>query len=115
MSDGRNRRLLDRCAIDARIEVVDQMSGEKIGDLVNIHVEGLMLASDVNIDADSVYQVEVRPTGNAEEIGSFELGIESLWVRSMAKEEGCWVGCRIISGSQEAVGKIQKIINLFDG
>jgi len=113
MTDGSNRRLIERCAVEARIEVFDQSTGKKLGDLVNVHAEGLMLAGDHTVSENNVYQVSVRPTGAAESIGDFELGVDCLWLREMSNEEGNWAGFRIISGSVEAIEKIHKIINLF--
>lgn len=114
MSDEQNRRQFERHAVEHRIEVINQFSGGKLGDLVNIHAEGLMLASESVVAVDNVYQVVVKPSGMAEAIGEFGLGLDCLWVRDMSQDEGCWAGFRIVSGSSDAQEKIEQIVGLFD-
>lgn len=113
MLEDRNRRRLTRYVVDAKVDVLNQITGEALGTLVDIHAEGLMLMGTDAVDIDHIYQVVLKPAGEAEIIGEFELGIDCLWLRKMEQGEHSWAGCKIIDASDDALEKVQKLIDLF--
>ena len=113
MTDEQNRRQLERRAVGVKVDIEDRLTGSKLGGLVNIHQEGLMLASSVELGVDNVYQLLLTPVEGSDSITPFELGVGCLWVREMSHEEGWWVGCKIISATEDASEKIDQITGLF--
>ena len=114
MTDDQNRRQLERHAVDVRVEIENRLTGDKLGGLVNIHSEGLLIAADNPLGVDNIYQLVLNPCDTTQGIGQFELGVDCLWVREMSDEEGWWVGCKIISATPDAIEKIDRIVSLFE-
>ena len=106
-------RRLTRYVVDAHVEIVNTLTDEPFGSLVDIHHEGLMLMADNGVGPNTIYQVTLNPRGDAEVIGGIELGIDCLWVRDMAQEGRIWAGCRIIDMSDRASEQIQQLIDMF--
>ncbi len=46
-------------------------------------------------------------------LGGAELGIDCLWTSSLEQGESCWADCRIIDASEDALAKIERLINEF--
>lgn len=111
MSTKKQRRRLTRYMVDAQIDVLNQMTGEVIGSVVDIHKEGLMLVGLVEVDC--IYMVRLVPLEQAHNVGDIELGIDCLWSSSLEQGESCWAGCRIIDASPEAAVKIERLLSDF--
>lgn len=111
MSTKKQQRRLTRYMVDAQIDVLNQMTGEVIGSVMDIHTEGLMLVGLVEVDC--IYMVRLVPQEQAHRVGDIELGIDCLWSSSLEQGESCWAGCRIIDASPEAVAKIERLLSDF--
>lgn len=111
MSTRKNQRKLTRYIVDAQIDVLNQVTGETIGSVVDLHTEGLMLVGIVEVDC--IYMVRLVPREQAQKIGDIELGIDCLWTSTLEQGESCWAGCRIIDASPEATAKIEALISEF--
>jgi hypothetical protein len=107
----KHQRRLTRYYVDVQIDVLNQMTGEVIGSIVDIHTEGLMLVGMVEVDC--VYMIRLVPQEQAQKVGDIELGIDCLWTSSLEQGESCWAGCRIIDASEDALAKVERLINEF--
>jgi hypothetical protein len=111
MSTRKNQRKLTRYTIDAQIDVMNQMTGETIGSVVDLHTEGLMLVGLVEVDC--IYMIRLVPQEQAQKVGDIELGIDCLWTSSLEQGGSSWAGCRIIDASPDSVAKIESLIAEF--
>lgn len=60
-SDVRNKRQLARNNFIHNFTVIDQLTGEEIGDLADITIKGVMLICDRNMEIDRDYMLEFAP------------------------------------------------------
>ena len=87
------------------LRVLDTLSGEDMGMLVNVSKEGMMLLGDKAVVNDGVYQVTIPLKLIPEEDLSLSIGIECLWSNSADIEGKSWSGFRIIdiSASEQSL------------
>ena len=79
-----------------RAELIDQMKGEKLGDIVNLSSGGLMLITSLAVEPESLYQVSCRATSPAGDCHEFTAGVVVLWRSDASEKETFWTGLQII-------------------
>lgn len=77
-------------------ELIDQVAGNKLGDVVNISSGGLMLITTHPIETESLYQVECITTGPDGQSGQFTAGVVVLWRTEASQHQTYWAGLQII-------------------
>ena len=89
-----------RYSINRPLLVVNTLSAQKLGTLVNLSEEGLMLLGEEALGDGNVYQVSIAvSTGDSPE-DVINIGIECLWVSAADSEDKVWSGHRIIDISE---------------
>lgn len=74
----------------------DALTGQKLGEVVNLSPGGVMIMASKALEIESLYQVECLATGPNEGHGQFSAGVMVLW-RAEANQKGSfWVGLKII-------------------
>lgn len=106
----KNMRSLKRCAVHQDIDVVDLVAERKLGKLVNIHREGLMIIGDVPLKADSLYQLSLRLSESIEGQGEIQVGVDCLWIRTSDDHNQFWAGCHIIDISAQNLKLIDSLV-----
>jgi len=94
-----DKRQHDRIALAGRgwrAELNDQVSGKKLGEVVNLSPGGLMLITPSVVEIESLYQVECLATSPDGQIGRFTAGIMVLWRTEASQKDTYWAGLRII-------------------
>lgn len=87
------------------------MTGELVGELVNITVEGLMLISDHEMDTNSIFQFRLEIPDGVAAANSLEIGVDCLWSRAAENFSRHWSGYQIIDASPEALETISTLIS----
>jgi len=112
MSDSTAAPRRERHTIKGEIPVFDTSSNTVVGNLVNIHEEGLMLITTGPVlSADHVYQLSLRLP--SEILGSSELtvGVDCLWIKTLDTGSMMqWAGCYIIDISDHALAQLKELI-----
>ncbi len=103
-------RCLIRHALKTPINVYDINKADYIGQLVNIHQEGLMIMGGAVIKEDHLYQVQLHLPEMINGRMIVQLGIDCLWSRSPNIGTHYWSGCQIIDMSDEAFADVLKLI-----
>jgi hypothetical protein len=85
-----------------RAELNDQVSGNKLGEVVNLSPGGLMLITSLALETESLYQVECLTTGPDGRIGRFTAGIMVLWRTGASQKDTYWAGLQIIDIDAES-------------
>ncbi|MGH1485057.1 MAG: PilZ domain-containing protein [Cellvibrionaceae bacterium] len=107
-----NRRRRRRHQLSADICVIDHLRHHPMGQLVNIHQEGLLLMGHF-LNIHSSHQISLILPNSVNQQTQFELGIECLWSQQADSDEHVyWSGCSIIDLSPMAEACIQKMIHL---
>lgn len=85
-----------------RAELNDQVSGKKLGEVVNLSPGGLMLITSIAVEVESLYQVECLTTSPDGQIGRFTAGIMVLWRTGASQADTYWAGLQIIDIDAES-------------
>jgi hypothetical protein len=99
------KRKHERIALEAlgwRAELIDQLSGEKLGDVVNLSTSGLMIISSGPVACDSLYQVECVSRGPKGQEMRFDVGMRVLWTSPASQADTHWAGAQIIDIAPES-------------
>lgn len=103
------RIALDRTGWQATL--IDQLSGEKLGDVVNLSTTGLMMITSRAIESDSLYQIECLSRGPEAQDVRFTAGVSVLWTSPASQPETTWAGLQIIDIDLESQ---QALLSLKD-
>lgn len=93
------KRKHERIALEAtgwQAELIDQLSGEKLGEVVNLSTGGLMIITSSPIEIDSLYQVECVSRGPNDQAARFTAGVSVLWTSPASQPDTTWAGLEII-------------------
>jgi len=90
--------------------VVDDLSGENMGTLVNISQEGMMVFGNKTVVSDGVYHVSMPLKSEAGDDIVLSLGIECLWSNADDNDGKNWSGFKIIDISSEQQASLNQMI-----
>lgn len=95
-----------RVALSEPPLVYDAHSGEPVGQIVNISVDGMMLAGPVCTSPGTVrqFRIQIQHKGACTEL---QPGVESLWCQDVNNSGTYWTGFHIIDIAPEQ----QEILN----
>ena len=108
--NAKNDRKLERHEFLLPVPAVDAASGETLGALVNISIEGLMLMSNQALETNRLYQVTLALPEAISGHSEIELGVDCLWTRDDEQFGHHWSGFQIIDASQDAIKVIEQLI-----
>lgn len=94
-----DRRSLRKRVAEA-ILVSNAMTGETLGRIGNLSVDGLMLISAAPIPEEHVYQVHFPLRDALHMTHRLEIGIQCLWSDAARTERTFWAGCKIVDISE---------------
>lgn len=92
------------------IPVIDTLSGESVGALANITVEGMLIICNRPMDANRIYQIALNLPESINGHESVGVGIDCLWVKQGESQDLNWAGCEIIDADQDAIDIIEILI-----
>jgi hypothetical protein len=93
-----------------RAELINQMTGKRLGEVVNLSLGGLLLLTATPLEPECLYQVELVATGPNEESEQVSAGVVALW-RSPAGAQGTsWVGLQIIDISDDDWARLMALM-----
>jgi hypothetical protein len=90
--------------------VTDRQAKRKIGRLVNISEEGLMILTDEPVAENAVFQLHLEFCNQEGESDPIEIGVESLWCKQGSNENQFWAGFYIIDISEQNQDRIRSMI-----
>ena len=96
-SEQRRKR---RVTIPDHPQILDAHSGEVLGELVNLSVDGLMAVSPGSIVCGTLCQMRIPLLCNGERV-EIQIGVESLWSEDTNDSGTYWTGFQIIDISAE--------------
>lgn len=110
-----SRRKYPRHVLRNAVSVVDQASGESIGMVANLSLEGLMLVNNKPLHADSIYQLRLSIADGVipdHPGGDISMGVDCLWNSPAENVEAStyWSGCQIIDIADSDFEMIRQLI-----
>jgi len=105
-----NQRRLSRRAIQQSITIVDVMTDQVLGRLVNIHREGFMLVGTGPVTVDSLYQLSLQLSVPVNGQNQIAVGGDCLWTRADEGGSQHWAGFHIIDISAQSLELIDALV-----
>lgn len=81
---------------DVVLQVSDAMTGEVVGQLGNISLEGMMLVASAPITDDALYQFVFHLPDAHGRLHPIEVGAHELWSERTSMQGRSWAGFRFI-------------------
>ncbi len=107
------RRKEPRIPIGVPLPVIDQGSGDSLGELVNLSRHGMMILSPRPIEINRIFQVTIPlPLPRLSNSG-LNVGVESLWREADESRERFWVGFQIIDCSPRMAAVVAELLEEF--
>ncbi len=98
-----------RLEIQDELMVTDINTGNTMGQLANLSVEGLMLSSTEPVRLNTIYRLRIPLSAEGVDDSNIEVRAESLWCEDVNGSGSYWTGfhiCEISSQDQEILNKI---------
>lgn len=108
-----SNRKLERIELNQTIIIMDTISGERFGELVNVTTEGLMVMTDREIATHGIFQLRLElpvPINNSKQLS---LGADCLWCRQAENLNRYWAGFHIIDISDAALLQLEELIGHY--
>ncbi len=87
-------RRMPRRAVTGTVEVIDTMTGDRIGQLGNLSVGGMLLMASTPLGEDALYQLRFElPDSPGDAI---EVGAHVLWCDAASAPGQSWAGIRFL-------------------
>lgn len=112
-----SRRKHPRHNLRDSVHVIDRATGESVGTVANLSLEGLMLVNSAPLHADRIYQLCLTIDGNVipdagERDHEIHVGVDCLWSSpaQSASVSAYWSGCQIIDISEADFELVKKLL-----
>jgi hypothetical protein len=100
-------RRAPRRRADEVIQVTNAITGEAAGQLVNLSIDGMMLASHRPAREDALYQFSFQLPDERGRLQHVEIGMHEQWTEQAAVPGQHWIGLRFIDLSPEDQALVQ--------
>ncbi|WP_297801095.1 PilZ domain-containing protein [Arenimonas sp. GDDSR-1] len=92
-------RRLQRRKADTPITVIDAMTGQRLGMVIDLSESGMMLSSEQSVAADALFQCELQFSHGAAQ--PVKVGLHELWSTSDEASGAVLIGFRFIDISKD--------------
>lgn len=108
-----DRRQNSRHTPELNMELYDLHSGKRLGRIVDLSAEGLMLFSDAPLEVDSVWECRLVLDEPVDSIGEIRLGADCLWSRPGANGQHGWSGLHIIDLADDQAAALDTVLHFM--
>lgn len=112
-TDAHKRRKLERKELSETVAVRDVLTCQKIGEVVNITTEGMMILADTQLNSHSVFMFELQLPKAIDGEQTIQLGVDCLWCKHSDNFDRFWTGFQIIDADEQTTRCIETLISDF--
>ncbi|MEO5629256.1 MAG: PilZ domain-containing protein [Thermomonas sp.] len=98
-------RRMPRRAVTGTVDVIDSMSGHRIGQLGNLSLGGMLLMASTPLAEDALYQLRFALPDSAGD--AIEVGAHVLWCDAASAPGQFWAGIRFLGLEPETTGRLR--------
>ncbi len=109
------QRSKERKELNQTVPIVNLISNQEVGELVNITVDGLMIISNKRIEVQSIFQYSLILPDPINSQTQLDIGVDCLWCSEVEDFHRFWAGFQIIDASNETIEVIDKLIQNYTG
>ncbi len=96
-----------RRRVETRVEVVDVMTGELLGQVANVSESGLLMLARAPLREDCLFQLRFSLPDPGEGYLPIDVGAHLLWVNDAAAAGQTWIGARFLSITDESMARLR--------
>lgn len=104
------QRRLPRKKVAENLEIIDPVTGQNLGSLINITVEGFLLYSLNPMESGAVFQLDMPLPRPIDGFDKVTFGAEVVWSSMVKETQSHWSGFRIIDISPSHKKVIDRMI-----
>ena len=104
------RRQHSRFAAELQLEVFDLHSGQRLGRIVDLSMDGFMLLSELPLAADSVWECRLVLDQPLDGIHEIRVGADCLWSRAGEPGHSGWCGFHIIDLADDQISALALLL-----
>lgn len=101
-----------RKPVNFAAEVVDAISGRRMGQLGNLSASGMLLIGTESPRNEAIYQLRLPLPGLGTIPPQIEVGVQEQWHEDAATPGQVWAGYRIIAIGDEEATQLQRWLDL---
>lgn len=105
-------RRAQRKPVNIAAEVVDALSGRRMGQLGNLSASGMLLIGSEAPRAEAIYQLRLPLPGLGGDTPVIEVGVQEQWHEEAATPGQVWAGYRIIAIGEEQAAQLQRWLDM---
>lgn len=109
MSTAEHRRA-PRRRVETRVDVVDVMTGEMVGQVANVSEHGLLMLARLPMQEDCLFQLRFSLPDLDEGYLPIDVGVHMLWTSGAATGQ-TWLGARFLSLTDESQARLRAWIH----
>ncbi|TBR07667.1 MAG: PilZ domain-containing protein [Lysobacter sp.] len=103
-----------RRRVNGRIEVVDAMTEQVVGQVGNVSESGLLMLAHVPLSEDCLYQLRFALPDLFDRYSPVDVGVHVLWKNAAAAAGQAWVGVRFLSIDEGSLDRLRAWIDAPD-
>lgn len=96
-----------RRRLETRVDVVDVMTGELVGQVANVSESGLLMLARTPMREDCLFQLRFSLPSREEGYIPVDVGVHLLWSRDATTSGQSWVGARFLSIPDESLQRLR--------
>ena len=100
-----------RRRVEERVDVIDAMTEQAVGQLGNISDSGLLLLASGTLHDDCLYQLRFTLAERSGQRVAFEIGAHLLWQNAAAAPGQAWMGFRFLSLEDGQLDRLREWID----
>nr|WP_238382747.1 PilZ domain-containing protein [Lysobacter segetis] len=100
-----------RRRVDERVDVIDAMTDQALGQLGNISDSGLLLLASAALHDDCLYQLRFTLQERSGHRLAFEIGAHLLWQNAASAPGQAWMGFRFLSFDDGQLDRLREWID----
>lgn len=105
-----DRRRHPRHTTQLQLEIYEAHSGQRLGRLADLSLDGFMLFSETPQEQDKVIECVLRPAEPIAGLEQISFAADCLWSRPGADGQHSWAGYCIIDMADEHADKLQQLL-----
>lgn len=95
------------------IDATNAITGEIMGQIANISVEGLMMITTQAVAEGSISQMSFSISLPGDAMFDFSIGVEALWCAEAKVSNSFWVGYQIVDISDRDEQALQELLGML--
>lgn len=104
------RRRHPRHTTQLQLELFERHTGERLGRLADLSLDGFMLFSENPLEADQVVECRLQSAEPVAGVDSIVFAADCLWSRPGADGRHCWAGYHIIDMADDQAAALERLL-----